>query len=119
MCKIVLESGPHSTYRIVPLFANGKRLTYKDHDDNGKKVRRKVPSILIQTDWEHPSIASTFGWSIRDVQCNTRCDHRHTDGTVDCPDCGLSAGEFISAAAEWLDDNIGETADDPGYFQGE
>ena len=42
------------------------------------------------------------------------CDHSGTDGTVDCQ-CGVTAGEFISAAREWLDHD-GATADDPGYF---
>jgi len=44
------------------------------------------------------------------------CDHRHTDGTVDCPDCGVTAAQFITAAGEWLDSHDGETAEDPGYF---
>jgi len=30
--------------------------------------------------------------------------------------CGVQAGEFISAAGEWLRENDGVTADDPGYF---
>ena len=68
--------------------------------------------ILIQTDWEYPGIANTFGWDIRSVQrdysqlCNKGsvpiCDHRGTDGTVDCPDCGITAFEFITVAANWL-----------------
>jgi len=106
--------------------------------------------ILIQTDWEYPAVATSFGWSLRTVQrckecgrldtspiwidragnetdepgeqwecaeCgsqNRTCDHS-SDGTVDCP-CGVGAMEFISAAGEWLRDNHGATADDPGYF---
>jgi hypothetical protein len=44
------------------------------------------------------------------------CAHDGTDGTVDCKHCGVTAGEFIAAAGEWLRDNDGATADDPGYF---
>lgn len=44
------------------------------------------------------------------------CRHSGTDGTVDCPNCGATASEFISAARQWLDDNDGAEADDPGYF---
>ena len=108
-------------------------------------------SILIQTDWDYPSVASSFGWSLRQLQkCPTcgklhkdvlvrgghecwdcddcdenpdgytiginTCEHDGTDGTVDCPNCGLTAGDFISAAREWLEDHDGATADDPGYF---
>lgn len=92
-------------------------------------------SILVQTDWDYPGVASTFGWSTYDVQparpdddddpdslasvfpCSTvGCDHPNTDGTVDCKRCGVTASQFISAAAEWLADNDGATADDPGYF---
>lgn len=30
------------------------------------------------------------------------CDHSGTDGTVDCPDCGVPASAFIAAAGEYL-----------------
>ena len=62
--------------------------------------------ILVQTDWDYPSVASAFGF--------VPCDCGETDGTVDCPH--KTAGEMITAAAEWLDDHIGETVEDPGYF---
>jgi hypothetical protein len=96
---------------------------------------------LIIVDWDCPSVARTFGWSMWRVQrclqcegiagvagdgraycCNTwapECDHEHTDGTVNCPDCGVEAGDFIAAAGQWLRDNDGATANDPGYFDGE
>jgi hypothetical protein len=44
------------------------------------------------------------------------CAHEKTDGTVDCPDCGVSKSDFIIAARNWLDENGGATVDDPGYF---
>jgi hypothetical protein len=112
--------------------------------------------ILVQTDWDFPGFASTFGWSVRDVQkcrgchatlptpdydsefddapikcdeCgrkkfgkkgqNTICDHSGTDGTIDCKDCGVTASEFIESAREFLEENDGAEADDPGYFDNE
>jgi len=110
----------------------------------GEIVNDDGRSILIQTDWDYPGVASIFGWNIKSVhrkrcllcggellptletggtlQCDgcecewKLCDHSHTDGTIDCPDCGVTAQQFIDAAREWLDDNHGVTADDPGYF---
>ena len=76
-------------------------------------------TVLVQTDWDYPGVASTFGWSLRDVQQPDRdepCNHDRIDGTVDCEDCGLTASDFIGAAEEWLSDNDGVEADDPGYF---
>lgn len=104
---------------------------------------RDGQTILVQRDYDFPGVAGTFGWSIRNVQrcpackstdtsqdddnvicdnCDCRCqtfeacDHDGTDGTVNCPECGVTAAEFISAAGAWLRDNDGATADDPGYF---
>lgn len=64
-------------------------------------------SLLIQTDWDWPGIASTFGWS----PC-----HDRTDGTVDCPECGRTAFSLIQEARQWLDEHDGESVEDPGYF---
>jgi hypothetical protein len=47
------------------------------------------------------------------------CTHDRTDGTVQCPACGLSAGAFISAASDFLSVHHGLTAEDPGYFTGD
>jgi hypothetical protein len=71
---------------------------------------------LIQTDLDWPGIANTFGWSVADVRTPSDCQHDGTDGTVDCPSCGLSANEFISAAREFIDANDGKIVEDPGYF---
>jgi len=108
----------------------------------GRIVADNGRDVLIQTDWDWPGLASTFGWSVRYVQrcaecgsepdsadgaethcddCDTEypvCDHDGTDGTVDCPDCGVSASAFICAAGEYLDGADGASADDPGYFDG-
>jgi hypothetical protein len=119
---------------------------YRD-DETGRFTNDR---ILIQTDWDYPVTARSFGWDMRTVQsapyrecpqCGYReniddcddefcpdcpdtrmelhtsdCEHRGTDGTVDCPECGLTASAFISAAGDWLDENDGATAIDPGYF---
>ena len=73
--------------------------------------------IFVQTDYDAPSVAGTFGWNIRDVQKDEKdpCDHRGTDGSVDCRECGVTASEFISSAIEWIDNNDGAQAENPGY----
>jgi hypothetical protein len=76
----------------------------------------ETKSILVQTDYDAPGVASSFGWNIRSVKNKKKCDHRHTDGTIDCPDCGVAAIQFISSAIEYINENDGATADDPGYF---
>lgn len=74
-------------------------------------------SILIHVDYDCPGVAETFGWDIRTVQHpGGRCDHSATDGTVDCPACGITASQFIAEAGDWLAAHDGVTADDPGYF---
>ena len=163
---------------------------------DGKETGR---SVLIQTDWDYPSVASSFGWSLTSVQAARRdaqferfsitlpreaiddchhqgdcgpdveawatdidrpddctpealaaelreygawddaeladdsanweriiwiaagnlkeepCEHDGTEGTVDC-ECGVTVAEFLSAAYDWLVNNDGLTAEDPGYF---
>lgn len=97
-------------------------------------------SVLFQTDWDFPSLAGNFGFCLGSVQicrkckriltvqpdchsfachdCNDKvgqcCDHSGTDGTIDCP-CGVKAGQFISAAREFLDEHDGEQCENPGY----
>jgi len=70
--------------------------------------------ILVQLDWDYPGIAGTFGWSPN--LYGGPCDHDGTDGTIDCPACGMKASDFIMDAGAYLADMIGATADDPGYF---
>lgn len=89
----------------------------------GEIVADDGQTVLIQTDWDYPSVASAFGWDIKSVQhegyeAPWLCAHQHTDGTVNCHDCGFKAGDFINAAGAWLNDNDGATVDDPGYFGG-
>ena len=63
-------------------------------------------SVLIQTDWDYPSLAAAWGW--------TACACGTTDGTVDCPH--RTASEMLAEAAEFLDDRIGTSLIDPGYL---
>jgi hypothetical protein len=86
---------------------------------NGKPTGR---SVLVQTDWDYPGVAQSFGWDMRETQQADRvdrpCQHDGTDGTVPCPDCGLTQTDFISAAYDWLRQQDGAKAEDPGYFSG-
>ena len=62
--------------------------------------------VLVQTDWDFPGVASTFGWS--------PCPCGSADGTVDCDH--RTADEMIASAGEFLRAHSGDTTDDPGYF---
>lgn len=84
---------------------NGDCGTYEVTAEDGR-------SVLVQTDWDYPGTARTFGWNMAEE----KCAHTGTDGTVNCPDCGKTATAFISEAGAYLDDNIGAEAEDPGYF---
>jgi hypothetical protein len=59
----------------------------------------------FQVDYDFPDLARTLGWNGKIGR--ERCRHSGTDGTVKCPDCGRTAGEFISAAQAWLDRHNG------------
>ena len=77
-------------------------------------------NLLVQTDWDFPGVASTFGWNMADVQRDdghSHCQHSFTDGTIDCAGCGVTASQFIDAAREYIEQHDGATADDPGYFE--
>jgi hypothetical protein len=69
--------------------------------------------LYIQTDWDFPGIAQTFGWTPKKFR---KCAHRGTDGTVDCPDCGRSVSDFITEAQAYLTKHEGKIVTDPGYF---
>ena len=83
--KITLLEGDFGTFCLVA--------------DNGK-------SVLVQTDFDFPGVASTFGWSA--------CSCGLTDGTVDCDH--RTAGEMIADAHDFLRAHAGDKTDDPGYF---
>lgn len=77
-------------------------------------------TILFQSDWDFPGLAQTFGWNMSVEQATAPhvfCSHDGTDGTITCPVCGLRAGDFISAAIDYLDEILDEKeVEDPGYF---
>jgi hypothetical protein len=89
--RVRLESAGHGGFKLVPMIRG------RDRDDR---------SILIQTDWDHPGVASNLGF--------VPCECGRTDGTVPC--AHRTVASMISAASEFLDDHIGDTFDDPGYF---
>lgn len=72
-------------------------------------------SYLVQADYDAPGVASAFGWSVSQVG-DGGCEHRGTDGTVDCRDCGTKSTAFIAAAIDFLNDHDGDEVEDPGYF---
>lgn len=78
-------------------------------------------SVLFQTDWDFPSLARHLGWEMTTVQRGKRqCDHSGTDGTIKCPECGLLPSSFISAAAAWLHEQVGDSFPDvEEYFANE
>lgn len=64
-------------------------------------------SVLIQSDWDYPSVASRTGF--------VPCECGATDGTIDCPH--HTASEMISAAYEWLEARDGQSFPDlADYF---
>jgi hypothetical protein len=75
-----------------------------EHDDGR--------TLLVQSDWDCPGIASTFGWSAC-AKCRREC-RGATDGTIDCPRCKTM--DHIRKAQDWLDAHIGKRVADPGYF---
>lgn len=83
--KITLQEGDFGTFLLVA--------------DDGRE-------LLVQTDWDFPGVAQTFGWS--------PCPCGETDGTIDCPH--RAADDMIVDARDFLQERVGEPADDPGYF---
>lgn len=72
---------------------------------------------LFQTDWDYPILAQYLGWKLK--LHNEPCPHSSTDGTIDCKECGVTASQFIQAAANWLNDHDGEIFENTsadGYF---
>lgn len=72
-----------------------------------------------EEDWRTcAKCAGDFGKPLLERTGGGPCDHSGTDGTVDCPDCGMKAGDFIGAAYDFLVEHEGDEAEDPGYFGG-
>lgn len=94
--KVHFDHGDFGTYEMWP--AN-KRTAEQFRKDTGHE------SILIQTDWDYPGIASSLGWvnKTRKHDC-----YRDTDGTVACS-CGRTASSMIQEAGEYLDKMCGRS----------
>ncbi|CAB4192842.1 hypothetical protein UFOVP1244_102 [uncultured Caudovirales phage] len=58
-------------------------------------------TTFVQTDWDHPGIASAMGWS--------PCYCGATDGTVDCEH--RNASTMIAEAYDFIVDHEGEVFD--------
>lgn len=82
-------------------------------------------SVPVTDDHSFPALARTCGmpWPpprrVRFVDDPPGCPHDGTDGSIDCPSCGVSAATFISVARRWLDANLPKSVEDPGYFTGQ
>jgi len=74
--------------------------------ERGYTTRDDEHTILIQSDWDYPSLASNLGY--------VACECGATDGTIDCQH--KTASEMIEDAIDFLDDNLGVEFDDPGYL---
>jgi hypothetical protein len=81
-------------------------LLCKIDEETGTYLTGEQDTVLVQTDWDYPSVASAFGY--------VPCVCGETDGTADC--AHFTASEMIQNAQEYLDDHIGAIAEDPGYF---
>lgn len=62
--------------------------------------------LFLQSDSDFPRVVSMFGW--------VPCHCRDTDGTIDCQH--RTAVDMIADARRYLDEHLGVTVDDPGYF---
>jgi len=86
--KIRLTSGQFGwDYMIRKVFTDGSEGTSEED------------TVLIQTDYDYPGVAQTFGWA----------------GAKSYVPGKINSSE-IQAAGEWLSDNVGAEAEDPGYF---
>lgn len=65
---------------------------------DGADPHDESKTVLVQTDWDYPGVASSMGWQA--------CEHGDTDGTVDCPH--HKASDMIAAAYDWIRDREGE-----------
>lgn len=106
--KVLLTNENPCCFELTPV---NKRLARKQELATGEE------SALFQTDWDFPGLARSLGW--RGKIGREHCDHRGTDGTIDCPDCGRKAGDFIAAASDWLHSHCGDIfrKDVDCYFQ--
>ena len=68
--------------------------------ESGYSETDEAHTVLIQTDWDYPGLATAIGW----IPCD--CKYANlTDGTVDCG-CGKTASQMIAEAGNWIDDHL-------------
>jgi hypothetical protein len=79
---------------------------HEGHAGTFQLVAEDGRDLLVQSDWDFPGTASTFGWS--------PCPCGATDGTVDC--AHRTRSEMMADAWDFLHAHAGDTVDDPGYF---
>lgn len=82
MVKIMLQ--------LDASYGPGCFITARQLPDGRCDLRDEANTVLIQSDWDFPGVARTFGASFEDGQ--------------------------IAEAAKWLAENIGAEAEDPEYF---
>ena len=105
--KVILTADNPCCYELTPV---NRRIARKQKRETGDE------SVLFQTDWDFPGLARNLGWNGKVGR--ERCRHSGTDGTITCPECGRTAGDFIAAAAAWLDAHVGHTFNRGGeYFE--
>ena len=100
----------NSDIRKVALLKQANQIQLEDGQFGWDFILKDIATgetKLIQSDYDYPGTASTFGWA----PC-----HSETDGTVDCPVCGKKASDLIGEAGQYLTGHVGEVVEDPGYF---
>ena len=77
-------------------------------DDKGNwDTRDEKTTILSQTDFDLPGLASNLGF----IPCDKCGD---TDGTINCTHKTVIT--MIIEATKYLNNHLGQEFDDPGYF---
>lgn len=59
-----------------------------------------VNGNYVGTDWDYPSAVQSLGYGLK--RRGEKCQHRSTDGTIDCQECGKTASQFIQESADIL-----------------
>lgn len=62
------------------------------------------PIMYVQSDWDRPNIAKTFGW--KGIKCRG-CGRRSITYTA-CNCKHITVSDLIARSTDWLDKNIGK-----------
>ena len=82
------------------------RVTLEYYHSMFRLVAENGRSILLQSDWDFPKVASLFGY--------VPCHCRQTDGTIRCDH--RTPAVMIPEAVVFLWEHVGDSVEDPGYF---